>query len=158
MFLLGIKLIISDCRSNKCLVPNFRQAICPTNVDLIRWCIYPSQSVTFCFADFDGLVQDCGYSIAKVLELLQSCTKPSNYYMPIAVEMCMSLIVSKRDRAIDFSFMSVSQGSMAAQTTPTIYFDFNHLIAGFQTIYFDLFFISNETSFEVGSIQLIIEI
>ena len=26
---------------------------------------------------FDGLVQDCGNSIANALELLQSCTKPS---------------------------------------------------------------------------------
>ena len=29
--------------------------------------------------DIDGLVQDCSNSIANVLELLQSCTKPSNY-------------------------------------------------------------------------------
>ena len=27
---------------------------------------------------FDGLVQDCSNSIADALELLQSCTKPSN--------------------------------------------------------------------------------
>ena len=27
----------------------------------------------------DGLVQDCSNSIANALELLQSCTKPSNY-------------------------------------------------------------------------------
>ena len=27
----------------------------------------------------DGLVQDCSNSIAKALELLQSCTKPSMY-------------------------------------------------------------------------------
>ena len=27
---------------------------------------------------YDGLVQDCSNSIANALELLQSCTKPSN--------------------------------------------------------------------------------
>ena len=27
--------------------------------------------------DIDGLVQDCGNSIANAMELLQSCTKPS---------------------------------------------------------------------------------
>ena len=27
----------------------------------------------------NGLVQDCSYSIANALELLQSCTKPSIY-------------------------------------------------------------------------------
>ena len=31
----------------------------------------------------DGLVQDCSNSIAKALELLQSCTKPSIYHMSI---------------------------------------------------------------------------
>ena len=29
--------------------------------------------------NIDGLVQDCSNSIANALELLQSCTKPSNY-------------------------------------------------------------------------------
>ena len=28
--------------------------------------------------DFDGLVQDCGNSIANALELPQSCAKPSH--------------------------------------------------------------------------------
>ena len=30
---------------------------------------------------FDGLVQDCSNSIANALELLQSCTKPSCWYL-----------------------------------------------------------------------------
>ena len=32
---------------------------------------------------WDGLMQDCSNSIAKALELLQSCTKPSIYHMSI---------------------------------------------------------------------------
>ena len=33
--------------------------------------------------NIDGLVQDCSNSIANALELLQSCTKPSTYIMPL---------------------------------------------------------------------------
>ena len=39
---------------------------------MANWSQYPTGS------DYiDGLVQDCGNSIANALELLQSCTKPS---------------------------------------------------------------------------------
>ena len=31
--------------------------------------------------DIDGLVQDCSISIANILEILQSCTKPSIYVL-----------------------------------------------------------------------------
>ena len=34
--------------------------------------------MTFLDQNFDGLVQACSNSIANALELLQSCTKPSN--------------------------------------------------------------------------------
>ena len=30
--------------------------------------------------DINGLMQDCSYSIANTLELLQSCTKPLIYW------------------------------------------------------------------------------
>ena len=33
-------------------------------------------------AQIDGLVQDCSNSIANELELIQSCTKPSNLCFP----------------------------------------------------------------------------
>ena len=43
-----------------------------------RFCEVPDQN-RFKWAHIDGLVQDCGNSIALSLELLQSCTKPQIY-------------------------------------------------------------------------------
>ena len=37
----------------------------------------------------DGLVQDCGNSIANALELLQSCTKPSIYRFVLKGNACV---------------------------------------------------------------------
>ena len=37
----------------------------------------PDRWQAIIWGEFDGLVQDCSNSIAKALELLQSCTKPS---------------------------------------------------------------------------------
>ena len=42
--------------------------------------------------NIDGLVQDCSNSIANALELLQSCTKPSNYIFMLPQKNTASLM------------------------------------------------------------------
>ena len=44
-------------------------------------CLMCTSWFMFCYSD--GLVQDCGNSIANALELPQSCTKPSNDHLSV---------------------------------------------------------------------------
>ena len=56
------------------------QAIIWTNDGLIYWCIYASLSLNeLNCQEIDGLMQDCSISSALVMELLQSCAKPSKW-------------------------------------------------------------------------------
>ena len=71
----SISLITKPCVPSK--------ALCSIQITLLTcwredlWPFY--QEKTIVKWHIDGLVQDCGNSIAKALELLQSCTKPSIY-------------------------------------------------------------------------------
>ena len=57
-------------------------------------CVNPfCPSQTYSVVHIDGLVQDCTNSIANALELLQSCTKPSTWYVNSTVVHCFVVVI-----------------------------------------------------------------
>ena len=54
------------------------------------------QYVTYIWQNFDGLVQDCSFSCALAMEMLQSCLKPSIYlprscYLSLCLSFCFCI-------------------------------------------------------------------